>query len=166
MITPSPAMVTGCPLDIASSIPSHPFSLKYKNTQSMLFRALFFAPLPLLAFGVNIRRQDTANATTTTTPPAGVTTATSLTTSLSPPPDVPFTLVSSNPTAFPLSDIVASPSTHPTEPLQTTPTAGEEPTAVTDDAPPLPTGSFLLFLSIPVFFWFGDPCGAIFVSDQ
>jgi hypothetical protein len=154
-------------LDIALVHPVPSFSLKYKNPPSMLFRALFFAPLPLLAFGVNIRRQDNTTQTpTTTVPPVGVTTGTGPTTSLSPPPDVPFTLVSSNPTAFPLSDIVASPSTHPTEPLETTPTAGEEPTAITGNAPPLPTGLFLLFPSIPVFFWLGDPCGAIFVSGQ
>ena len=104
----------------------------------MLFRALFFTPLPLLVFGVNIRRQDLNATSTTDSLPAGATTAPNST--LSPPPDVPFTLVSSNPTAFPLSDIVQSPSTHPTVPLETTPTAGQEPTAVTDDAPPLPTG--------------------------
>jgi hypothetical protein len=120
---------------------SEPSTIKIHT--SMLFRALFFAPLPLLAFGVNIRRQDTAlpsSTTDSTVPPvSGAATTTGLTTSLSPPPDVPFTLVASNPTAFPLSDIDASPSTHPTVDLETTPTAGQEPTVVTD-APPLPTG--------------------------
>ena len=144
-------MVTGCPLDIALIHPVPPFfkkpkgPLKIKHT-SMLFRALFFTSLPLLAFGVNIRRQDVNATDSATVPPTvvgGATTTTTAPTSLSPPPDVPFTLVSSNPTAFPLSDIDQSPSTHPTVPLETTPTAGQEPTAITNNAPPLPTGLFL-----------------------
>lgn len=104
----------------------------------MRFHALLAAtaPLPLLALGAHIRRQDTASASSVS---SGSATA-SPSASASAPPEVPFTLISSNPTAFPLSAIVATPATHTTIPLEWTFTAGQEPTAVTSNAPPLPTG--------------------------
>jgi hypothetical protein len=103
----------------------------------MLFkRALFAAPLPLLALGANIRRQlnDSTPNTVTSAPAAADT----------PPPTVAFTLLSSNPTAYPLSDIVESPSTHPTIALEWTFTAGEMNTEMqSGTAPPLPTGKLI-----------------------
>jgi hypothetical protein len=101
----------------------------------MLFKSvLFAAPLPLFAYGANIRRQlnDSTPETLTSAASSAVDT---------PPPTVSFSLLSTNPTAFPLSDIVESPSTHPTIALEWTFTAGEEPTdIVSATAPPLPSG--------------------------
>lgn len=103
----------------------------------MIFRALLLAPLPLLALGAQIRRQDSATSSgATSAPPTTATAATS-----SAPSEVPFTLISSNPTAFPLSEIVASPATHTTIPLTDQITPGATPTIVATNAPPLPSGS-------------------------
>ncbi|PVG00996.1 putative chitin deacetylase [Serendipita vermifera] len=112
----------------------------------MLLRALLTAtPLPLVALGSLVARQDTVSAST----PAVSGSATSTSTSLSPPPEVPFTLVSSNPTAYPLSEIVATPATHTTIALPWTYTGGQEPTVVDSDAPPLPTVSTISITSYP-----------------
>jgi len=108
----------------------------------MHLRLVLVAPLLApFALGAHVRRQDNSTATTVAPPVSGATSAPA--SSQSPPPDVPFTLVSSNPTAYPLSDIVESPSIHPTVPLEITVTPGESPTGISD-APPLPTGSFHL----------------------
>ncbi|KAG8791250.1 chitin deacetylase [Serendipita sp. 398] len=104
----------------------------------MLFRALLTAPLPLLVLGAQPlnRRQDTASSTG-----PGTATATPASTSVSAPPEVAFTLVSSNPTAFPLTEIVATPVTHTTQTLDWTYSAGQSATAVGSLAPPLPAGT-------------------------
>jgi hypothetical protein len=121
----------------------------------MLFkRALLAAPLPLLAFGANIPRQlnDSTPSSVTSAPAAADT----------PPPTVAFTLLSSNPTAYPLSDIVESPSTHPTIALEWTFTAGEMNTDMqSGTAPPLPTGKLIFpenfklacFVTLRGYFW-------------
>ncbi|KAG8751553.1 chitin deacetylase [Serendipita sp. 396] len=112
----------------------------------MLFRALLTAPLPLLVLGAQPlnRRQDTASSTG-----AGTATATPASTSVSAPPEVAFTLVSSNPTAFPLTEIVATPVTHTTQTLDWTYSAGQSATAVGSLAPPLPAVSSLAIASYP-----------------
>ncbi|KAK2462027.1 hypothetical protein APHAL10511_006490 [Amanita phalloides] len=56
---------------------------------------------------------------------------------VSSPPVVPFTLEATNPTAFPLSSIVAGAASAPTIPLVSTPTPGTAPTYLSG-APPLP----------------------------
>jgi peptidoglycan/xylan/chitin deacetylase (PgdA/CDA1 family) len=110
----------------------------------MLFKSvLFAAPLPLFAYGANIRRQlnDSTPETLTSAASSAVDT---------PPPTVSFSLLSTNPTAFPLSDIVESPSTHPTIALEWTFTAGEEPTdIVSATAPPLPSVSSVVISDYP-----------------
>ncbi|KAG9054981.1 chitin deacetylase [Serendipita sp. 407] len=112
----------------------------------MLFRALLTAPLPLLVLGAQPlnRRQDTASSTG-----PGTATATPASTSVSAPPEVAFTLVSSNPTAFPLTEIVATPVTHTTQTLDWTYSAGQSATAVGSLAPPLPAVSSLAIASYP-----------------
>lgn len=125
----------------------------------MLLKALFSAPLPLLALAANIPRQatDSGAAPSATNSAAATGSVTAAPSSMSAPPDVPFTLVSSNPTAFPLSDIVATPVTHTTIPLEWTFTAGEANTAIASaTVPPLPTGElfvcFYLFFSVMAIF--------------
>ncbi|CAG7849395.1 SubName: Full=Probable Chitin deacetylase {ECO:0000313/EMBL:CCA71793.1} [Serendipita indica DSM 11827] len=116
----------------------------------MLFRALVSASLPLLAFGAQIRRQDpAASSSAAGTTPAGTGTATPAATSMTPPPEVPITLVSTNPTAFPLSAIVATPVTHTAQPLASTPSAGQQPSAVGSNAPPLPAANSIVIANYP-----------------
>jgi hypothetical protein len=147
-----------------ASSPCQSFIILLFFHSNMLFkRALFAAPLPLLALGANVHRQlnDSTPQTETTSAPAAVDT---------PPPTVPFTLISSNPTAFPLSDIVESPSTHPTIALEWTFTAGEQNTdMVSATAPPLPSGKLIFseffelacFVSLRGYFWRGPPLGEV-----
>jgi len=105
---------------------------------------LFAAPLPLFAYGANIRRQ--LNDST----PETLTSSASASAVDTPPPTVAFTLLSTNPTAYPLSDIVESPSTHPTIALEWTFTAGEEPTDIgSATAPPLPSVSSVVISDYP-----------------
>lgn len=72
----------------------------------------------------------------------------SLTVTPSLPPSVTFTLLSTNPTAVPLSSIVANASSLPTSSLSSTVPPGTQPTFL-PLAPPLPNGeSSLMFLTV------------------
>ncbi|TDL28773.1 glycoside hydrolase/deacetylase [Rickenella mellea] len=113
--------------------------------------ALFLLPVLVVAHDLHYNlhaRQAPPSASLPSTSAASAAPTGSGSPTLSPPPTVPVTLQSTNPTAVPLSQITANETSQPTIALQSTFAAGSIPTGI-PGAPPLPNAAALVPANYP-----------------